>query len=108
MDEHLHISPTIAMIFGINEAIILEKLDSLLQTSSRFNDDYKWVKYSYEQWQLYFPFWSTNTIARVIRNLEKEGCILSTNKYNVNFTDKIKWYRSDYDKLDQIVLNNTL
>ena len=104
-EEQLILYPALAAAFGIKEALILEKLDSLLLTTSISKDGHKWVKHSYDNWQTHFPFWSTKTIERTIRSLEKKGCIVSTITYNEFLTDKTKWYRIESEQLETLFFN---
>ena len=96
------IYPTFALSLGLNAAIVVDALDRLLQTSSDFLEGHKWVKLTYEQWQSdYFPFWSTKTIQRTMLTLENNGYIITTRKDTLK--NRTKWYRLDYDKMDQLV-----
>jgi len=60
---------------------------------------HKWIYNSYADWHKEFPFFSEKTIKRVIRRLEDDGYIISTDAYNKLKMDKTKWYRLDYSKL---------
>ena len=104
-EEQLILYPALAAAFGIKEALILEKLDSLLLTTSNSKDGHKWVKHSYDNWQTHIPFWSIKTIERTIRGLEKKGCIVSTITYNEFLTDKTKWYRIESEQLETLFFN---
>ncbi|MFC7685305.1 hypothetical protein [Ureibacillus sp. GCM10028918] len=99
----LELYPTLAVAIGINEAIVLAKLDRLLQTSAISMEGHNWCKQSYQHWHAHFPFWSTKTIERTIKKLEKNGYIISRTKFNNTLNDKIKWYRIDYGKTEQLI-----
>ena len=56
---------------------------------------------TYLNWQEQLPFWSAETIKRVIRRLEKNGYLLSAN-YNRYKMDKTKWYSINYEKVAEL------
>lgn len=71
------VSPSLAMKYGLNEALLIQQLHFRLNVATTMKDGYKWVKKSYIDWQQEFPFWSITTIRRTVKNLEKKGVILS-------------------------------
>ena len=73
----LQVLPTLAVLVGLNEAIVLQQLHYWLAKSANVQDGRKWVYNSYEQWQAQFPFWHVNTIQRTFGSLEKQGVVLS-------------------------------
>ncbi|UYB50412.1 conserved phage C-terminal domain-containing protein (plasmid) [Lysinibacillus capsici] len=95
----LQVLPSLAVKVGLNEAIILQQLHYRLLISTNIHDGHKWVFNTYQQWHKEFPFLSERTIQRVFRDLESDGYIYSTDKYNKFRADKTKWYRIDYSKL---------
>lgn len=96
-------SPNLEVSLTLNEAIVLSKLDNLIETCATTIDGFSWVRLSYDSWQSHLPFWSSRTIRRVILKLEKRGFLLSTIEHNDFFTYKTKWYRIDYGKLKQLL-----
>ncbi|MDN4495122.1 hypothetical protein [Ureibacillus aquaedulcis] len=98
----VNLYPTLAVALGINEALILAKLDSLLETSSVSKEGHIWCKHTYHQWHTHFPFRCKKTIERAIRKLEKHGYIISITTFENGLMDKTKWYRIDYDKMQQL------
>lgn len=94
----LQVLPSLAKKVGLNEAILLQQLHFRLLISSNVRDGHKWVFKTYEEWREEFPFWSVDTIKRVIRKLENEGYVISTSAYNKMKMDKTKWYRINYSK----------
>ena len=94
----LQVLPSLAKRVGLNEAILLQQLHFRSLISTNVRDSHKWVYKTYEEWQEEFPFWSTDTIKRAIRKLEKDGYVISTSAYNRMKMDKTKWYRIDYGK----------
>lgn len=102
----LQVSPTLATLIGLNEAIALQQLHYWLCNpkcqgviDERGN---KWVYNSYEEWKAQnFPFWSVPTIQRVFLSLEEKGVILSAQLW-ASRRDMRKFYRIDYERLDSL------
>lgn len=69
-------------------------------------DGFRWVYNTYEEWQKQFPFWSESTIKRTIKKLEGQHLII-VGKYNKLKIDNTKWYRIDYEVLQNIENNTT-
>ncbi|WP_158232537.1 conserved phage C-terminal domain-containing protein [Sporosarcina sp. P13] len=87
--------PSLVMKIGMNEALFLQQLHYRSLMSKNVRDGYKWVYNSYEGWRTEFPYWSADTIRRIIRKLEKGGWIISA-VYNRMKIDNTKWYRVNY------------
>ncbi|MGE7666628.1 conserved phage C-terminal domain-containing protein [Ureibacillus composti] len=94
--------PQLAAKIGLNEAIVLQQLHFRLQGSPLKYDSYTWYNHTYAKWRTQFPFWSEGTIKRLFQKLEREGFIISTYKYNQNPTVHLKWYRINYEKLQEL------
>lgn len=60
---------------GLNEAIMVSILDTLIQEEGIECEGAKWVVLSYEKLKELIPFMSCTTIRRTIYNLEKQGVI---------------------------------
>jgi len=97
----LLVMPSLAKMIGLNEAIFIQQLHYWLLNSKNTIDGKKWLYNSYQEWQGQFPFWSKNTIRRIIENLEKQNILISGN-FNKLKIDRTKWYRINYEKLSQI------
>lgn len=104
--EPLVILPKLAAAIGLNEAIILQQLHYWLEKSKNVRDGFRWVYNTYEEWQKQFPFWSESTIKRTIKKLEGQHLII-VGKYNKLKIDNTKWYRIDYEVLQNIENNTT-
>lgn len=100
-DKPLIILPSLAVKIGLNEAIVIQQLHYWLQESKNIEDGEKWVYNTYDAWGEQFPFWSVSTIRRTITKLEKSGLIIIGN-YNKLKIDNTKWYRIDYQLLDDV------
>lgn len=101
MDEHpLQVLPSLAVEVGLNEAIILQQIHYWTderRNQGAIHDGQRWVYNTYSQWRENFPFWSERTIRRILNTMEESSLIFSTDKYNVNSTDRTKWYTINYD-----------
>lgn len=96
----LQVLPSLAVKIGLNEAIILQQIHYWMRISKNKRDGSIWVYKTYAEWQEEFPFWSKSTIIRTINNLEKNGYLVSTAKYNKMKIDKTKWYTINIGKLN--------
>lgn len=95
---------------GLNEAIIINQINywneinKKAEKSKKFKDGYYWTYNTYEKWaENDFPYWSADTIRKSITALESMGIVISTDKYNSYKIDNTKWYRIDYDRLQEII-----
>ncbi|WP_227394219.1 DnaD domain-containing protein [Jeotgalibacillus aurantiacus] len=98
----LQVLPTLAVKLGLNEAIFTQQLHYWLQHSNNERDGHKWVYKKIDEWHQEFPFWSASTVKRVIKNLENKGVLITSDQYNKMKIDKTKWYRIDYQKLNDL------
>jgi len=103
-DPYHHFSTILAERIGLREAIVLHKLDLLLNKSTDEGEGYKWIRKTYANWKEDFPFWSEGTIKRIFQKLEKQGYIIATTTFNDTLMDNTKWYRIDYDKVGEALL----
>ncbi len=87
----LLVLPSLAITVGLNEAIFLQQLHYWLLQSGKDRDGRRWIYNTYEEWHEQFPFWSIDTIKRVIRAVEKAAFVLSTKTYNERKGDQTKW-----------------
>lgn len=96
----------IAVVLGLNEAIVLQQLNYWIEINrikqQTYRDGYYWVFNTYEQLQQQLPFLSVSTIKRVIGKLKGEG-IIYIGKYNKKGYDSTNWYRIDTEKLHHLI-----
>ena len=95
--------PNVAVAIGINEAIVLHRLDYWLGRSKHCFAGRYWIYNTYDAWQEQFPFWSRRTIQATFRSLERLGVVESTQVYNRSRWDKTKWYAINYGRLAELV-----
>jgi len=95
----LQVLPTLASLFGLNEAIVLQQLHYWLQMSENEHDGFLWVYNTYDQWKKQFPFWDKRTIQRAFTSLEEQQIIKSCQPEAHEWNQR-KWYRIDYSALE--------
>lgn len=103
----LQVLPTLAVLLGLNEAMILQQIHFWLCNKDKrnkpyVNEDETWVYNTYEEWHEQFPFWSVPTIKRAILNLEEQG-VLVTRQFDKQRGDAKKYYRIDHEKLTSLL-----
>ncbi|PGF06104.1 replication protein [Bacillus pseudomycoides] len=106
-EELLLVLPGLASRIGLNEAIFLQQIHYWLNRSKHFYDERSWVYNSVAEWVKQFPFWSENTIRRIVKNLEDEQLLVIGN-YNRAKFDKTKWYSINYEKLRLLESTNDI
>ena len=94
----LQLLPSLAVKYGIHEAIIIQQLHYWLQDkrNGKEKDGERWIFNSYAEWHEQFPFLSTRAIQRAFLTLEDVGVI----KARQEGTNRRKFYTIDYERLD--------
>jgi hypothetical protein len=105
-DNPISISPLLAHIFGINEAILIQQIHYWLQRSKHNIEGSLWIYNTYKEWHKQLYFMSESTIKRTILGLEKQGIII-VGTFNRHAWDKTKWYTLNYNKLSEIAEERT-
>lgn len=102
-DRPLVIQPKLIELLGDpTEAIILQQIHYWLVNNINIKDGYSWVYNSIKDWNKQFKWLSEPTLKRKFKSLEDKG-LLITGNYNKAKFDRTKWYRIDYDALDEKV-----
>ena len=108
LDEHpIMFHSSLAVAIGLNEAILLQKINLWLNCKPHDANGRSWIYNTYKSWQEQLPFFSESTIKRALKNLEDKGIIITGN-YNKLKMDRTKWYSINYEKLDELVDNLNL
>jgi len=101
----LLVFPSLARIVGLNEAIALQQIHYWIEINRKkkanFKNGYHWTYNSYREWREQFPFWSENTIYRIIRSLEGKNLLIS-DILSTNPRDRRKWYRISHAHLAEL------
>ena len=95
--------PQLACVVGYEEATLLQQLHFRLQQQTTTQNGEVWYCQSLAKWHKQFPFWNEPKIKRIIRELEDLQVVHSTDKFNQFYVDRTKWYKIDYDKLQQLI-----
>lgn len=105
-EKPLIVMPGLAKKIGLNESIFLQQLHYWLEKSTNIQDGHRWVYNTAKKWQEQFPFWSVNTIRRIIKNLEDKELLIIDN-FNSLPIDKTNWYRINYEKVAALEFDST-
>lgn len=100
----------VAKVLSVNESIFIGQLYYWMKVNEQKGKKYKdgryWVKSTLDEWQERdFPFWSNDTLYRIINELVKKGIVITANHNKIRF-DRTKWYSLDLDKLQAIIDKN--
>ncbi|MEK4129118.1 conserved phage C-terminal domain-containing protein [Solibacillus sp. FSL W8-0474] len=102
-DRQLFVSQSLAARIGVEEALFLQQLHYQLQTQGMEKDGHIWYRQTYQGWANQCFYWSITKVKRLITKLEHYEIIISSNKFNRFNTDRSKWYRIDYGKIDELL-----
>jgi len=105
LEPPLVVSPTLAKLCGLNEAIFIRQLHYWLERSEHVRDGRRWVYNTYAEWRAQFPWSSDSTIRRTVARLVRSGVVLKA-RYNTLATDQTTWYSLDYGRLRQLILES--
>ena len=101
----LQVLPSLAERIGLNEAIVLQQVHYWLENNKKSNRNKRigryWAYNTYEGWREQFPFWSVETVKRILKSLERQGIVIIGN-FNKSPFDRTKWYSIDYEVLEGI------
>ena len=101
-DRPLVIQPKLAELLGdLDEAVILQQIHYWLGKRLNIKDGHSWVYNSMVEWNKQFPWLAIATLKRKFKSLEDKGLLITAN-YNKAKFDKTKWYRIDYDALEEM------
>lgn len=85
----------IATKYGVNEAVMIHNLAFWIKTNAsegrNFKDEMFWTYNSVKAFEKLFPFWTKDTIRRILERLLKSGVII-VGRFNESSYDKTNWY----------------
>ena len=102
-DKQLLVSHSLAVRIGVEEALFLQLLHYRLEKNGVEKEGHIWYRQTYEGWAKQCSYWNITKVKRLITKLERYQLILSSNKLNSFVTDRSKWYRIDYEKIDKLL-----
>ena len=94
-EQPLQLQPKLAVIVGLNEAILVQQIHYWLQRSNHTHDGQKWIYNTHDSWLEQFPFWSKATLKRVITSLKSQN-LINTGNFNRMKMDRTVWYTINY------------
>lgn len=96
--------PSLAVILGINKAVVFQQLHFLLNGQKTAKNKYNyvdgrwWVYNSYPEWQAdFFPWLSVRTLKAIFNQLEDEQQIVISRQGVKHKSDRRKWYTINYE-----------
>lgn len=102
-DRPLVIQPKLIKLLGDPaEAIILQQIHYWIIKNVNIKDGYSWIYNSMKDWNKQFDWLSEPTLKRKFKSLENKG-LLITGNYNKAKFDRTKWYRINYDTLNEMI-----
>jgi len=93
----LQVLPSLAVKVGLQEAIVLQQIHYWVQMAKPKSGEC-WVYNTYEQWAIQFPFWSSEAIRKIFKNLREKGLVLSRPR-GLHAFDRVNEYTIDYERL---------
>lgn len=104
IDDHaLQLLPKLAVLIGLNEAIVLQQIHFLskIPNSGREIKGHKWVWNTIDAWrEQHFAFFTNSVLKRVIARLEKLKLLISCQPDGR--MSRKKYYRVNYDVLNKV------
>ncbi|MEQ8673277.1 MAG: DnaA N-terminal domain-containing protein [Aggregatilineales bacterium] len=98
----LRVNTALAEEIGLNESVVLLQIEWWIRHSSNVRDDRQWTYQSLtDMREKAFPFWSTTTINRAIKNLIVRGLIVEAN-YNKHQYDRTRWFSLDCEAIEAL------
>jgi hypothetical protein len=96
-DYPLVFLPTLAVIYGLNDAIVIQQIHYWSQKNKPSEDGFVWVYNTIPGWNKQFPFWSEKTIFSILKRL-RDREVLIAEKKDENPWNHTLYYRLDYTK----------
>ena len=100
-ENPLIVLPSLAVMFGINEAMMLQQIHFCADTKHEVVAGYKWVYNSVREWRVTFPFMSESTIKRALETLRKSGVVIAEPLMKRKMDNRL-YYRINYDLLESM------
>lgn len=100
----LMVLPTLAVGIGLNEALVIQKIHTLIKDNGQLRGGRKYVWKTTDEWKdSAFPFWSEPTIRRIFDNLEARNLLFGTDIWNNKGNDRTKGYAINYEALQETI-----
>jgi len=107
--EFISFSPVLAKVIGLNEAIILQKLNDLIELNKNDGRYLKegsiWTNQSVAALcEKYFPYMSLSTVKRAIYKLKKLNLIKIKRFYSEEVKSGTNWYSLNYEAIENMIV----
>ncbi|MGN7477255.1 conserved phage C-terminal domain-containing protein [Solibacillus silvestris] len=102
-ENQLFVSPSLAARIGVQEALLLQQLHYRLLKQGVEKEGQIWYCQTHHNWTKQLVFWNVPKIRRMFLKLEQFQIVVSSNKFNKFCTDRSKWYRIDYEKINELL-----
>lgn len=86
------LSPSLAKEIGLHESILLLQIEFWVSINPYERDGDLWTRQDTKNIARAFPFMSTSTINRALKNLVDLNLLKVTSKYNERRSDKTRWF----------------
>lgn len=101
-EQPLQVLPELAVLIGLNEAIVLQQVARMTQESGEAFGGHLWVRTTLNEWGKLFPFWSLKTTWRTLQSLRAKGLLLAETHDDVP-TDRALWYATDDSAIEALM-----
>lgn len=108
-EECTVVSPVLAKVIGLNEAIILQKLNDLIELNKNDSRYLKegsiWTNQSVVALcERYFSYMSLSTVKRAISKLKKLNLIKVKRFYSEEAKNNTNWYSLNYETIKNMIV----
>lgn len=92
---YISINYLMLAVFGMKEAVLITRLQELLEAFGERRIGYIWVRLTHEDWYNEIGgLWSQSSIRRGLTVLRGQGAIIAR---NMEQSDRTLWYRINYE-----------
>lgn len=98
-EQPILLMPELAIPFGVKGAVILLLLHQRLREQGQRFEEKSWYCQSYDHWYAQLPFLRKSTIKRQLLHFEALEIIQASDRFNVLYVDRTKWYTINYEML---------
>lgn len=106
-ESPLQVLPSLVVALdSLSDGIFLQQLHWMLGNSGKVKiiDGVRWIRNSAEDWKAEkFPFWSIQTIARIITSLVDKKVVITRHDLNEYKGDRTTWATIDYKALNSLL-----
>lgn len=108
-EEFISFSPVLAKVIGLNESIILQKLNDLIELNKNDSRYLKegsiWTNQSVATLcEKYFLYMSLSTVKRAISKLKKLNLIKIKRFYSEEAKNNTNWYSLNYEAIESMIV----